>query len=96
MFVALAMLAGSCRQDKRPVSSAVHRGVGVVESVDKENVMVQINHEDIPGYMPAMNMPFHAKTRELLDSIQAGDKVEFTLKDTEKGMVVVEIKKRGA
>ena len=98
---ALALTAGllagvfsvSCRRD-RVISTAVHHGVGVVESIDKDNSMVQIDHEDIPGYMPAMNMPFHVSTKALLDTVQAGDKVEFTLKDTEKGMVVIEIKKR--
>ncbi len=99
---ALALMAGlifcivgsSCRHNKPPANAAVHHGVGVIESIDKENSMVQINHEDIPGYMPAMNMPFHVKNKALLDSVQAGDKVEFTLKDSEKGMVVIEIKKK--
>ena len=99
---ALALTAGlligifgvSCRHNKAPISAATHHGVGVVESIDRDNSIVQIDHEDIPGYMPAMNMPFHVKSKALFDSIQAGDKVEFTLKDSEKGMVVTEIKKK--
>ena len=84
----------SCKHQKAPISTVLHHGVGVVESIDKDNSMVQINHEDIPDYMPAMNMPFHVKQKALLDTIQAGDKIEFTLKDSEKGMIVTEIKKR--
>lgn len=92
--ILVAGLSAGCNKNKRPISATLHHGVGVIESIDKDNSMVQISHEDIPDYMPAMNMPFHVKSKALLDSIQPGDKVDFTLKDSEKGMVVTEIKKK--
>ena len=75
-------------------SKDVHRGVGVVESIDRENAAVQIDHEEIKDVMPAMNMPYGVKDRSLLDSIAAGDKIEFWLKSTPSGLIVVKIKKR--
>lgn len=97
VVVLAAGLAGAltaCNKNKRTISATLHHGVGVIESIDKDNSIVQINHEDIPDYMPAMSMPFHVKSKALLDSVHPGDKVNFTLKDSEKGMVVTEIKKK--
>jgi Cu/Ag efflux protein CusF len=74
----------------------IHHGVGVIESIDKETATVQIDHEDIKDFMPAMNMPFRVLDRSLLDGIAPGDRVEFAHKADETGMVIVGIKKRGA
>ncbi len=81
---------------KSPAKSATntHRGVGVIESIDKELGQVQIDHEEIKDFMPAMNMPFAVKDRSLLDAVAPGDKVEFLLRADESGMVVIALKKR--
>ncbi len=39
-----------------------------------------IRHEEIPGYMPAMTMPFDLEGQEVLEDLQPGDKVEGTLR----------------
>lgn len=69
----------------------IYSGVGVVEEINKDTATVQINHEDIPDLMPAMSMPFKVKDRSLLDSISAGDHVEFQVTGE---FVVITIKKR--
>lgn len=72
----------------------LHHGVGTVDSVDMERAVVQIDHQDIPGAMPAMNMPYNVKDKSLLDAIAPGDKVDFWLESTDAGLIVVGIKKR--
>jgi protein SCO1 len=72
----------------------LHHGVGTVDSIDRERSVVQLDHQDIPGAMPAMNMPYNVKDKALLDSIAPGDKVDFWLESTDAGLMVVEIKKR--
>ena len=85
----------SCKhgQSQQSAVGAVHQGVGVVDSIDKEMGTVQINHEEIKDYMPAMSMPYAVKDRALLDAVKPGDRVEFSLEGTAKGDVVSEIKK---
>ena len=85
----------SCKhsQSQQTGVGAVHHGVGVIESIDKEMATVQIDHEEIKDYMPAMNMPYSVKDKSLLDSVSAGDRVEFSLEGTSKGDVVSEIKR---
>lgn len=71
----------------------VFNGEGVVEGVDRSIDTIQINHGDIKGYMPAMSMPYRVKDKSMLDLVKSGDKVTFTLEDTSKGAVLIEIKK---
>lgn len=52
---------------------------GVVKEVRATNAEVVIRHEEIPGYMAAMTMPFDVKDASLLDSLKTGDVVRFRL-----------------
>ena len=45
---------------------------------------VMVSHSDIPGYMPAMTMPFAVGAGETA-SLAAGDRVRFTLRVTADG-----------
>jgi Cu/Ag efflux protein CusF len=55
---------------------------------------VQINHEEIKGLMPAMNMPFPVSNKSLLEKIAAGDRVSFDLMAKRDGFLVVGIRKQ--
>ena len=89
----LILFFPACRHHHKQGKGEVYHGTGVVESVHRERMAVRIKHEDIKGYMSAMSMPFTVKVEALLDSLQAGDKVEFALCDAESGAVITEIKK---
>ena len=52
---------------------------GRVVGFGDDGVTVIISHEAIPGYMPAMTMPFRARSPEELKPIQLGDAVAFRL-----------------
>lgn len=70
-----------------------HKATGVIVSVDQKNSYVTIDHEDIPGFMAAMTMPFAVSDSTLLDGLQQGDKVNFMVQATESMYVVSEITK---
>lgn len=67
----------------RPVAAATgerHFQVrGVVKQVNPEGKTVVITHETIPGYMPAMTMPFDVKDVQELSGVNPGDKVSFRM-----------------
>src|SRR3954452_11636420 len=58
----------------------VYKLVGVVREIDPAAGLVQIQHEEIPGLMPAMQMPFSIEDRELLEELRPGDEVEGVLR----------------
>jgi protein SCO1/2 len=53
---------------------------GVVRSLVPKDGRVLIKHRAIPGFMPAMTMPFQLADPSSLESIQPGDEVEGTLR----------------
>jgi protein SCO1/2 len=71
--LALAILSGfGCAGKRYPVS-------GLVVAVDKTAGNMTVSHQEIPGYMAAMTMPFRVRERSELELLQPGMKVEFTL-----------------
>jgi len=87
----LRYLAGADETSSNP---NIHRGVGVIQSVDRENASVQIDHEAMKDFMPAMDMPYQVKDKSLLDDIAPGDKVDFWLEGASSGSIVIRIHKR--
>ena len=75
-------------------SSDAGHGVGIVESFDQERATIQIDHEEIKGMMPPMNMQFSVKDKSLLDSVNPGDKIDFWIETTPAGYVVTNLRKR--
>ena len=61
--------------------------------INREEGWVEIKHEEIKGLMPAMTMEFFVKTRSLLNEVQVGDRVDFTVVETGKGEFITELKK---
>jgi protein SCO1/2 len=57
---------------------------GVVRELRPADRTVVIQHEDIPGYMKAMTMPFEVRDTNELAGLAAGDQVEFRMLVTEK------------
>ena len=55
---------------------------GVVRELKADGKTVIIRHEDIPGFMPAMTMPFAVKDVSELKGLASGDTVEFRMRVT--------------
>jgi Cu/Ag efflux protein CusF len=73
--------------------TTVYQAIGQVEEVQRETSMIQINHEEIKGLMPAMSMPYRVKDKAMLDMVKPGDKVDFTVEDSSAGIYLTAIKK---
>jgi len=84
-FLLLILLAATalpaCRREAPPAAGQRYPLKGKVVEVDLANRKVTIAHEDIPGFMPAMTMPFVLleKDAALLPGVSPGDEVTATL-----------------
>ena len=76
-----AALLPACRREAPPAAGNRHPLKGKVVEVDVASRKVTIAHEDIPGFMPAMTMPFVVLEKDvaLLQGVSAGDEVTATL-----------------
>ncbi len=66
---------------------------GVIKELKLERQQVIIAHEEIPGYMPAMTMPFDVKDARDLLGLQPGDAVSFRMMVTPDNGWIDQIKK---
>jgi Cu/Ag efflux protein CusF len=78
------------------VQTTSHQGVGVVKALDPKLPSIEIDHEEIKGLMPAMQMDFHVKDKSLLNDLAVGDHIEFTVENGVGGLMITAIRKIGS
>ena len=61
--------------------------------MDAPRLIVEIDHEAIPGFMPAMTMPYEVADAGLLSGIAPGDRVRGTLRVDTRGYVITALAK---
>jgi protein SCO1/2 len=81
LILLAALAAPACRREAPPAAGQRYPLKGKVVEVDLANRQVTIAHEDIPGFMPAMTMPFVVleKDAALLRGVGPGDEITATL-----------------
>ena len=100
LLVPAVLLAAACREEEPPaVTPAVTMEdqwtvKGKVVSVAEKGVT--IDHQDIPGLMAAMTMTFAVKDRAVLEGVEAGDAIEFTLVRSADGLHITRIRRINA
>ena len=76
------------------VAANSYKGVGVVKSINLKSPAIEIDHGDIEGLMPAMQMEFPVTDVSLLNGIAVNDKIDFTIEAAKGDMKVTAIKKK--
>jgi protein SCO1/2 len=80
-LISLAVLLAGCSGKAPETGTKSYPLAGKVIAVDPAQRQVTIDHEEIPGFMPAMTMNFKVleKDTALLDAVSAGDEVTARL-----------------
>ena len=78
------------------VQTNSYQGAGVVKAVytNPKAPAIEIDHGDIDGLMPAMQMEFPVTDPKLLTGIAVNDKIDFTIEAAAGQMKVSAIKKK--
>ena len=76
------------------VQPNTYQGVGVVKALNPKLPAIEIDHEEIVGLMPAMQMEFPVTEVALLNGLAVNDRIDFTVVDNTGEMKVTAIKKR--
>ena|SRR5215217_2288000 len=78
------------------VQTNTYHGAGVVKAVftNPKAPAIEIDHGDIDGLMPAMQMEFPVTDPKLLNGIAVNDQIDFTIEAAAGQMKVSEIKKK--
>lgn len=78
---------------QEPSAVKSYSGTGVVRLINLKEGWLEIDHEEIKGFMAAMQMEWSVKDRAMLKQIRVGDKVNFTVEDNNGSEVITELKK---
>jgi protein SCO1/2 len=74
VLLSAALAAAACRASPKPL--ARHYPLeGVVLAVNPSDRRLVVQHADIPGFMPAMTMPYPVADSVNLAKIETGDRI---------------------
>src|SRR5215216_3884758 len=76
------------------VQSNSYQGVGIVKGLNPKRPGIEIDHEEIVGLMPAMQMEFPVTDVGLLNGLAVNDRIDFTIQNGTGEMKVTAIKKK--
>jgi Cu/Ag efflux protein CusF len=98
IIITFIICAAACNQKPSAaddqLTANVYHGTGVIEALDRDKAKIKIKHEAIENYMDAMTMTFKAQDARLLENLQVGDKIDFTLEERAGIVTIIAIKKR--
>ena len=89
-LVLLGFLSFACAKNE------THSSTGVVKKINAGGQVLVIDHDEFPGFMEAMVMPFELEDPKLAEGLAVGDKIEFTIEKIDGGWPVTAIKKTGS
>ena len=99
-YVALVLILASAvawsgcgRSDKNEAGRRQYEARGIVRGFAPDHSTIHIEHEAIPGFMPAMTMPFIARDQKEIAGLQPGDAVSFQLNVTERDSWIDRVRK---
>ncbi len=68
---------------------------GVLREIKPDGRSAVIRHEEIPGYMDAMTMPFRVRDTNELASVKPGDELRFRLNVTDDASWIDQVRRTG-
>lgn len=75
------------------IENGDYPGKGKITKIDIQNGSVEMDHEEIVGVMPAMLMEFYVSDKKMLDGLNVGDAIDFTLRYKDRSETIVGISK---
>lgn len=66
---------------------------GVIRGISPDRTTLEIQHENIPDFMPSMTMPFLVRNQKEVGDLKLGEAIAFRLTVTKKDFWIDQIKK---
>jgi Cu/Ag efflux protein CusF len=99
-----AICAFACQSNDAPARTLTptdaaeirtYQAVGIVKSADADAGKITVDHEDIPGYMGAMEMTESVSDPKMLEPIKTGDKIAFEMQRSGSKLLITKLTKIG-
>lgn len=90
----LSLALVGCSRATKPDENARHYDArGIIRGIAPDRSSVDIEHEDIRGFMPSMTMPFSVRDFKDIVDLKLGDGIVFRLNVTDQDVWIDQIKK---
>ena len=82
----LALLSVACGKKSEPAEKAPSRYEvrGLVRGLPLDHKTLDVEHEEVPGFMPSMTMPFEVRDEKEIADLKLGDAIAFWLNVTRR------------
>jgi protein SCO1/2 len=87
------MIASCDRSPTADSSARTYQVRGIVRGIAPDRSTISIQHEDIPGFMPSMTMPFTAREPKEIAGLKIGDGIAFRVTVTDNDLFLDQVKK---
>ena len=96
LIVFVVFVFSACKEAGPAAAVQPHsfQGVGIVKALNPKLPAIEIDHEEVVGLMPAMQMEFPVTQAALLEGLAVNDRIDFTVVDDKGQMTVTAIKKK--
>jgi Cu/Ag efflux protein CusF len=101
LALAGTLLIAGCSKAPAPESKPAaasqaeeHSTTGVIREVQQGGKVLVIEHQEFPGFMEAMTMPYEVTDLKLSQGLKAGDSIEFSISKAGDSWVVSKLAKR--
>jgi len=97
LALCVSLVTTSCDRSETQDSTARHYEVrGIVRGFAPDRSTIDIEHEDIPGLMPSMTMPFTGKNQKEIADLKIEDAISFRMTVTDKDLFIDQVKRIAA
>lgn len=82
ILAVLGLALAACKKEEPAEQEEVpheYQVRGVIRKLNPDRKSIVVNHEEIPGFMAAMVMPFDVKDTNEFSKIKPGDRIQFRL-----------------
>jgi protein SCO1/2 len=93
LIICLAVALLGCGRSTTHETAEHYETRGVVRGFSPDRSAIEIQHENIPGFMPSMTMPFVARNPKEIADLKSGDAVSFRMTVTQKDFWIDHVKK---
>ena len=92
LALVLALVSLGCGRSDKTEAGARHYEVrGIVRGFAPDRSTIEIEHENIPDFMPAMTMPFTPREPKEIAKLRSGDAIAFRLIVTAKDALIANV-----
>jgi len=92
ILITLCFIVASFGCGRSDENSQRYETRGVVRGISPDRSTLEIQHENIPDFMPSMTMPFSARDQKEVADLKPGDAISFRMTVTKKDFWIDHVK----